>query len=327
MMDPVIYGDISAGIPHEKGTFSPLDMIEYRYPFHVIGFSWTEKGPVWTLLSMIGEGEVLRPEGEPFEVNLVEMEKVDLRLSSGRYCVGRFDGDEYIPCPYQAKVELFAQCPSCMMFDIPDPSCIFEPHCNRGTCGADFCQVEHVVYVTGFRNRFKVGMTQLRRVERRGMEQGADSITPIVHLGDRYSARMVEGLFSRLSGLPQAVSSGVKIGGWARPLRKDDMKTAIERLHSELVGNWGGMRHRLSSDVKVVTGPNEIDPEPRWLSYPLEEPLPSVPRRYKGEIVRGKVLGYKGNYMIFRSGGLRAFRIGVTPGSVVYLQENIVGQG
>jgi hypothetical protein len=164
-------------------------------------------------------------------------------------------------------------------------------------------------------------MTQLRRVEKRGMEQGADSITPIIVLGDRYSARKVEGRFSRLLGLPQAVSSNAKIGGWARPLRRDEMRKALERFHSVLLEGWGEISNRLGSDVKVVRGPDEIEVEPRWLSYPLKEPLSSAPRRYKGEIVRGKMVGYKGNYMIFRSGGLRAFRIGVTPGSVVYFRE------
>ncbi len=321
MMDQGYFEYTSAGIPHENSTLVPLDLTEYIDPYHVIGYSWAREGPVWALLKMRNEGGFLKADGDPFHIELVSMEEIDIRSSSGQFCVGRFDGDEYIPCPYQARVEQFAQCPSCMMFDIPDPACVFEPHCNRGPCGADFCQIEHVVYITGFRSRFKVGMTQLRRVEKRGMEQGADSITPMIVVGDRYSARIVEGRFSRLLGLPQAVSSNAKIGSWAKPLRKDEMRNSLERLHNVLAEGWDGISSRLGGEVKVVKGPKAMKVEPVWLSYPLKEPLSSPPRRYKGEIVRGKVVGYKGNYMIFRSGGLRAFRIGATPGSIVYFRE------
>jgi hypothetical protein len=136
-MDQGNIEDLYAGIPHDDQTLVPLDMAQYREPFHVIGYSWNKEGPVWTLLKMRREGGVLKSEGMPFEIELVSMDEIDLRTSPGQFCVGRFNGDEYIPCPCQARVEQFAQCPSCMMFDIPDPACVFEPHCNRGPCGAD----------------------------------------------------------------------------------------------------------------------------------------------------------------------------------------------
>ncbi|MBN1391013.1 MAG: DUF2797 domain-containing protein [Candidatus Thermoplasmatota archaeon] len=311
------------GIPHERCARMTLDMVRHEVPYHVIGYSWEGGSPSWTLLSMRSCGGVLTPSGDPFDIRAEEMKEVNLRTSGSSYCVGRFDNGKYIPCPDHNMTSQFAQCNYCMSFEIPDPSCIFEPHCSRGTCGAEFCQIEHVVYLTGFRERTKVGMTQLRRFETRGMEQGADVILPLLVLGDRYSARVMEWRISKLLGLPQSVPSSSKISGWGRP--RDDAKILkrLSDLKIYLSSRWDEIVSGVGGEVKIEKAPIEFEQGPVILKFPLEEPLPSPPRRYHNEIVRGDVIGYKGNYLVFRSGGLWAWRIGETPGRIVYFSERL----
>ncbi|MGA1866551.1 MAG: DUF2797 domain-containing protein [Thermoplasmatota archaeon] len=310
------------GIPHDRCPEMTLDMVEHDIACHVLGYSWTEKGPLWTLLPLEHIQEKLFLSSDPFDLELFSGFRPEFRVSPASYCVGRFEASGYIQCPDQASVSIFAQCPSCMAFEIPDPACVFEPHCRMGSCGAEFCQIEHVVYLTAFRNRFKVGMTQLRRYRERGMEQGADMILPLLVLGDRYSARKMEERISRSLGLPQAVSSREKMKGWSLSLKEDEVRKELLSLKERLVKGWEKVEGR-SSDIKLVMAPDEFEEEAVRLDYPLKEPLKGVPRAYKGPIVRGDLVGFKGNYMIFDSGGLRAFRMGETPGRVVYFSKEL----
>lgn len=323
MMDPPFPRSFTKGIPHKGFREITLYHIKHDVPYHVLGYSWVGRAPVWTLLPMKLQLGILFPSGKPVDVGLEEMKEVDLRISGTPYCVGRFEEGRHIPCPYHNTTSQFAQCPTCMAFDIPDPICVFEPHCNRGSCGADFCQIEHVVYLTGFRDRTKVGMTQLRRYEKRGREQGADVILPLLVLGDRYSARAMEWKISKLLGLPQSVSSNTKLSGWARARDDNRISQRLLDLKGWVSKGWNEILGQIGPDVKVSRSPMDLEQGPVPLDYPLEEPLPSSPRGYKNDIVRGEVVGYKGNYLVFRFNGLWAWRIGETPGRVVYFADTI----
>ncbi|MFO8052185.1 MAG: DUF2797 domain-containing protein [Thermoplasmatota archaeon] len=302
-----------------------LDGSRFDIPYHVLGHTWVGDRPGWSLLPLKRKGDDLFPADEPIELGPSEIGKYHFRRSLDRYCVGRFPDGEHVPCPYTARVGQFPQCPECMSFDIPDPRCIFEPHCNEDSCGAKFCKADHVVYVTSFRGRRKVGMTQLCRVEKRGREQGADLIFPLLVLGDRYSARVMENMLSEKLGIPQALGSFVKLKGWSVPMRPMDQSETLLRIRSELRSEWPIIRKSVPDGVKVSSSPDRYDAAPIPLSYPLEEPLESAPRLYRGHVIRGDVIGFKGNYMIFRSGGIRAFRIGETPGEIVYFKDQLLG--
>ncbi|MFW3146019.1 MAG: DUF2797 domain-containing protein [Thermoplasmatota archaeon] len=313
----------SGSIPYEKSRERPLDGLTLETPYHVIGYQWEGEHPVWTLLPLRREEGLLLKEGVPVEIDLVEGPFFPFRISGSRRCIGRFLDGEHIPCPNCAPIEIFPQCRDCMSFDIPVPECVFEPRCNEGSCGAFFCQADHVVYITSFRGRFKVGMTQLARFETRGREQGADLIMPLMVLGDRYSARKVESAVSGYLGLPQSVSSNTKVKGWSQALRTQEQASSLLRLKRLVSEGWESIEERDPEDVNILRSPEDTEIPPVRLTYPMKEPLEAPPRMYKGPIVRGELIGYKGNYMLFRSGGVRAFRIGITPGSVVYLERSV----
>ena len=133
----------------------------------------------------------------------------------------------------------------------------------------------------------------------------------------------MEWRISKLLGLPQSVRSNIKIAGWAR--HRDDKKISQRLLDLKgfISQRWDDVIESLGPDVKVSKPPMDLDQGPVPLDYPLQEPISSAPRRYKNDIVRGEVVGYKGNYLVFRSSGLWAWRIGESPGRVVYFSEKM----
>ena len=298
------------------------DMLSFagdEHHFHILGFSWSTGSPELSLLPLRRDGNDLTGDRTPFDIDLRDMDDISFRFSGPPVCIGRFEEGEHIPCPGTREVNRFSQCMECMTHDIPDPNCIFEPHCHTGPCGADFCQVEHVVYITAFRSRMKIGMTQHRRMRTRAMEQGADGMLPLIILKDRFSARSYEGAISRTLGLPQMVSSYEKVQSTTMKRDLNEISEDLLQIKEELKMFWDDIEKRSHPKAYLVKGPDELELEPIMIDdYPLEEPLPSKPKRFKGERIRGNIIGVKGNHLFFRQGGLFAYRIGATPGMVLH---------
>ena len=217
------------------------DMLSFagdEHHFHILGFSWSTGSPELSLLPLRRDGNDLTGDRTPFDIDLRDMDDISFRFSGPPVCIGRFEEGEHIPCPGTREVNRFSQCMECMTHDIPDPNCIFEPHCHTGPCGADFCQVEHVVYITAFRSRMKIGMTQHRRMRTRAMEQGADGMLPLIILKDRFSARSYEGAISRTLGLPQMVSSYEKVQSTTMKRDLNEISEDLLQIKEELKMFW-----------------------------------------------------------------------------------------
>jgi len=87
MMEPPPSQTPGKGIPHERCAKMTLDMVKHEVPYHVLGYSWGENGPLWTLLPMRLWGGVLNPSGDPFEIISGEISedclKIDVRYGGG----------------------------------------------------------------------------------------------------------------------------------------------------------------------------------------------------------------------------------------------------
>jgi len=290
-----------------------------KEPFHILGLRWSEGGPRIVARPLSEKDGGLFYVDAPVEEHLASMDRLDLRCGPDIWCVGTTEGG-HEPCPGRAVLEGFAQCRACLSVEIPDPACIFEPHCHRGSCGAFFCQAPHVVYVAMYGTRMKIGMTQAARVRERGAEQGADYMLPLARLSDRYSARALEGWLSSRYRLPQSMNSRTLLMDMARPAplaaAKEKALSFLERLRREQVtiSDITGSRSirvealpRDMPDEGVVPGP-----------YPVPGRLDAVPRPIDASIVRGEVVGFKGKWGIVRSNGaLAAFRTGDLVGRIV----------
>lgn len=307
------------GLKLERVQTVTLDDLRLVHTYHILGLHWEVDHPVMTVRPLKEGSGSLNYDGHPMDIDLTKLSTIEMRASRNIQCVGRFERSVHIPCPGNGLLEGFAQCYPCISHDIPDPTCIFEPHCNGKRCGADFCQIPHVVYITMFHQRRKIGMTQLRRVMERGTEQGADAIMPLLVTKDRYGSRVLEKIISKRYRVPQAYNPSVILGDMVKPLDVGPMASAAREMLDRIRGDWDSLRPR---DIPIERTPLEMNDAPVILDrYPLEEPLPSTPRRYNGEYIRGEVVGFKGKYAHLRSSGLIAVKMGSLVGKVIHTSD------
>lgn len=317
---------VNIGFPFVRYQDGSLTDEASRSPFHVLGHSWAGASPVLALRPLREEGGPLFYEGEVLELELSSFGRIDMRAGREVFCTGRWEG-EHVPCPGREPYEGFSRCRECMAPEIPDPSCVFEPHCHMGTCGAFFCQAEHVVYLAMFGRRMKVGLTQASRVIERGMEQGADLMMVLARTQDRYSARALENLISRRYRISQFSSDAV-LKGLERPTPIAEVKNLalafFERVRREQIAISDLFPSRGTS---VAALPRDLPSEPLIMGpYPIPERLEAAPRRIPPEIVRGEVVGFKGKWGVIRSNGsLAAFKTGDLVGRIAYMDPSSLG--
>jgi hypothetical protein len=167
-------------------------------------------------------------------------------------------------------------------------------------------------------------MTQYRRMRERAMEQGADGMLPLFLLRDRFSARSYEVSVSRTLAIPQMIRSGVKFSNMVLKRDLREIESSLLQGREDLRMLWDDVEIHSHPKAELIKGIERFDHDPILIDdYPLDEPLPSKPKRFKGERVKGKVAGYKGNYMFFRQGGIMAFRLSEAVGKVLHADEKL----
>ncbi len=264
------------------------EMKEDEFSLHALDFSWEGFEPSLTIF-----------DSKDHEVSEFDLDEVDFFTSKKKTCIGYFDGDNYVPCPKNARVEKYAQCPDCSKeVFLPFQECVFEPRCDGEKCDIDFCRREHVLYIAFYDTRMKIGMSSTRRVERRLIEQGADAFAIIGKRPTRLQARTAEKEISARLGIPQSLRYESVLRSFARKIDGDG-----------IAGRYEGLRITLGESY-------HMEPEPlRWLDeYPIELPLPHVPELQEScGKHKGKLVGIKGRWLIFESNGLKALNLSDFP--------------
>lgn len=250
---------------------------------HVISYDWKDFLP----------GLLIYHNGRLEEVELSSLEFIDVSASKGIWCTGSFEKGKYRPCPNNAVVGEFRQCPECAKPIIPILRCIFEPQCDGSLCNVEFCSRKHVVYLAFFGNLIKVGMTSLQRAEKRVIEQGADAYAIIKELPNRLAARNFEKHVSKAYLIPQAHSSKGILSKFSKEIDKDRISVIYTEKIMEMESELGAL------------------PELRFLDgYPISLPLRRPPQlRATASRHWGKVLGIKGKYLIYENSGIYALNL------------------
>lgn len=297
--------------------------------YHVLDYRWEGIDPVLITRRLDASEGGLVYMGGLIRIALSKMSSIDLRAGRALYCVGRMEDGGHLHCDGREVAEGFAQCMVCLTQDIPDPACIFEPQCHRGSCGAFFCRKSHVVYLAMYRHRMKIGMTQTDRVMERATEQGADLILPLARTKDRYSARALEGWLSS-RGIPESVPTSVVLKMLDRRLPLAEMREKaleyLENLRSQQVMLQDILRSRM---IRIETMPRDMPSEPLFPGpYPIPEKLEAAPRAIPADIVRGDVVGFKGKLGVIRSNGsLAAFKVGDLVGRIAGIEPSTLQNG
>lgn len=254
-----------------------IEQIEGSFKLHCIEYYWDGFEP-----------KVLTYNTEDEQVEYLDLDHLDLSVSTKKMCVGSFSDGGYIPCNTRAPVGKFTQCRDCGETIIKNQECIFEPECDGMKCDSPLCSEEHAVYIAFFGNKPKVGMTVKRRIPGRLIEQGADAYFIVNDsLKSRKSAREFEKDVGKKMGITERPSSKAVL---------ESLKIPMKKMHIEEGYNWlsGEMRNRLGISVGQLQ---------MLESYPLDEPLQEIPKLVESfGLHTGEPLGVKGKFMIYKQG-------------------------
>ncbi|HUV24812.1 MAG TPA: DUF2797 domain-containing protein [Methanomassiliicoccales archaeon] len=251
---------------------------------HIIEYAWRGSEPLVSLY-----------EPESGKILEMKLNTMDLVLSKKKTCVGRFEGDEYRPCPEAIQVKGFSQCRKCASVWIPIQECVFEPRCRGERCDCNFCSRGHLVYVAFIGRSIKVGMTGGGRLETRGIEQGADAIVPLVECESRLDARNMENRLAKELGLSQRIPQKSALKAIAAPADKE----LVVRKYHEILKKTRNFCQPLEEEISFLN------------DYPIRR-LDNAPALASTEGThRGELLGLKGKFAVYResNGSIKALNL------------------
>ncbi|MDD9959644.1 MAG: DUF2797 domain-containing protein [Gammaproteobacteria bacterium] len=234
-------------------------------------------------------------------LNPLIKKQIKLEYSGNIFCVhcGRksnksFNQGYCYPC-----FQKLAQCDSCI---IHPEKC----HFDQGTCrepswGEKYCMQDHIVYLANS-SGLKVGITRATQVPTRWIDQGATQALAIIRVRSRLQSGTLEVMFKQ--HVTDKTNWRDMLKGEATPL---DMIAESKRLIKECDAEIQELADRFGFfAISVLNGI-----EPVEISYPVETyPEKIVSFSFDKEpVIEGKLMGVKGQYLIFDTGviNLRRF--------------------
>lgn len=212
------------------------------------------------------------------EINCCNCGKKTAKSYSGGYCY---------PCSLK-----LAEC----------DMCILKPelcHFDKGTCrqpdwGLTNCMIPHYVYLANS-SGLKVGITRTSQIPTRWIDQGAVAALPILKVGTRYLSGVVEKLLS--SEINDKTD-------WRKMLKGEPEEIDLQEKRDEFFELFG----EDLDDIENKYGSDKISILESELVTHIDYPVQVYPDKVsslsleKNEFVGGKLVGIKGQYLIFDSG-------------------------
>lgn len=224
--------------------------------------------------------------------------KVDLNALVGKNLRLNFTGKIFCSnCEKQIK-KSYAEgfCYPCTLKLAACDLCILKPelcHYDKGTCrepawGEEHCLRPHYIYLANS-SGLKVGITRKTNVPFRWIDQGASAALPILEVKNRLSSGLIEVLFKK------HIADKTD---WRKMLRGEPESVNLhewkDKLLNELADDLKSFEYKLlSEDMSRFRYPVERYPE-KITSINLDK-VPGVESR---------LLGIKGQYLIFEAGVL-----------------------
>ncbi|GED22069.1 hypothetical protein HHA01_10460 [Halomonas halmophila] len=191
-----------------------------------------------------------------------------------------------------------ARCDTCIMK--PELCHYFQGTCREPEWGEAHCFQPHVVYLANA-SGLKVGITRRTQIPTRWLDQGATQALPILEVASRQQSGLVEVLFKEV--VSDRTNWRTMLKGEAPVL---DLAAERDRLLARLGDGLDELRQRFGEEAI-----QELDAEAYRFDYPvLEFPGKVTSHNFdKQAEVCGRLLGIKGQYLIFDTGviNLRKF--------------------
>ena len=173
-------------------------------------------------------------------------------------------------------------------------SCIFQPelcHYSQGTCrepkwGEKHCLRPHIIYLANS-SELKVGITRKTQVPTRWMDQGASFALPILEVKDRLTSGLIE--------IEIAKKFGDKTN-WRKMLKGDISNIDLLAKRELVLSEFADLIKKYEAQV--------LEPKVYTFNYPVEQYPQKISSLslLKKPIIEGKLLGIKGQYLIFDCG-------------------------
>ncbi|HBX35783.1 MAG TPA: DUF2797 domain-containing protein [Pseudohongiella sp.] len=189
-------------------------------------------------------------------------------------------------------------------------SCIIHPekcHYDQGTCrepwwGEAFCMQDHIVYLANS-SGIKVGITRATQIPTRWIDQGAVQALPILRVRSRLQSGVLEVMFK------QHVADKTN---WRDMLREGDqiIDLPAERDHLLELCKKDIDEAQQRFGFHAISTINGVDPIE--IKYPISgHPEKIVSFNFdKDPLVEGRLLGIRGQYLMFDNGVINMRRFG-----------------
>lgn len=234
---------------------------------------------------------------------IVGDQEIDMAPLIGKHVSLLFNG--HIDCQHCGKKtkKSYSQgyCFPCMQKLAQCDMCIMKPetcHYERGTCrepswGEQHCMTPHYVYLANT-SGLKVGITRHTQIPTRWIDQGATEALAIFKVNTRLQSGLVE------IALAEFIADKTN---WRAMLKGSndslDLVALAEELKPKISEKLTDIRLRFGEEAVV-----ELNNEITHLHFPVEQYLEKISSFNfdKTAEVQGKLIGIKGQYLIFDKG-------------------------
>jgi hypothetical protein len=181
-----------------------------------------------------------------------------------------------------------AACDLCILK--PELCHFFKGSCREPAWGEAHCMIPHYVYLANS-SGLKVGITRHTQIPTRWIDQGAYQALPIIEVKNRLQSGIVEKLFSA------EISDKTD---WRKMLKGQPESIDLYEKRDELFELLGGELDQID-ELEILDNAQET-----IINYPvLEYPQKITSLSFeKTNLIEGKLLGIKGQYLIFDIGVL-----------------------
>lgn len=193
-----------------------------------------------------------------------------------------------------------AQCDNCIVN--PEKCHFHEGTCREPEWGEEHCMIDHIVYLANS-SGIKVGITRGSQVPTRWMDQGAIQALPIYRVSTRRLSGLVETVFKQ--HVADKTNWRAMLKGQVDPL---DLAAERDRLFELCATDIAALQ-----DVHGLQAIQPLDAgEAVEISYPVTEyPVKITSFNLdKQALVEGRLMGIKGQYLIFDGGVINMRKYG-----------------
>lgn len=175
--------------------------------------------------------------------------------------------------------------------------CIVKPelcHFKEGTCrepewGEKYCNIPHIIYLS-ITDKAKVGITRGTQVPTRQIDQGASYFLPILEVKDRLTSGLIE------KEISTCISDKTN---WRAMLKNEMEDVDLYEIRDQIYEDFEELLDEYDANFLE-------DEEITQINFPvLEYPKKVSSLSFdKTPLIKGKLMGIKGQYLIFEHGVL-----------------------